>query len=237
MYKGKSFLAIIPARSGSKGVLNKNIKEVNGKPLIAYTIEAAKKSNIFDDIIVSTDSQQYATIAQQYGASTPFLRPESLSTDTASTTNVIIHTINELQKLGKKYDYFILLQPTSPLRTEDDIMNAVLELFKKDAYSIVSVCEAEHSPLLMNRLDDSFSMKNFINDSNNKRRQDLQTFYRLNGAIYLCNTEYFLTRQTFYGEKSHALIMSQNHSIDIDSEIDIEFLSFYLSKNNSQTIE
>ena len=220
MYNNKKFLAIIPARSGSKGLKDKNIKLLNDKPLISYTIEAAKKSGIFDYIIVSTDSSNYASISRQYGAEIPFLRSEELSSDTASSTDVIIDVINRLEKLDIKFDFFVLLQPTSPLRNEDDIRSATELLFAKSADSIVSVCESEYSPELMNILDESYNLTNFISKNENKRRQDLSKYYRLNGAIYICDTKYFKKNKDFYGPKSYAYIMEKFNSVDIDEQLD-----------------
>ena len=124
MFKGKCFLALIPARGGSKGLKDKNIRLLNNKPLLAYTIEAAKESRIFDRIIVSTDSEKIAVVALKYGAEVPFMRPKELATDTASSMDVLIHTIKLLQESNDKYDYVALLQPTSPLRTSQDIVEA-----------------------------------------------------------------------------------------------------------------
>lgn len=228
MYNNKKFLAIIPARSGSKGLKDKNIKELNGKPMIAYTIEAAKASNIFEDIVVSTDSLKYAEIANKYGATVPFLRPEYLSTDTATTNDVIEYTIKEFQKIGKDFDYFILLQPTSPLRTSEDILGAVKLLHIKDANSVVSVCEAEHSPLYMNTLDESLSMEGFLSKDIKTRRQELPTYYRLNGAIYISKVDYFLKYKYFYGKNSYAYIMDKIRSIDIDDEFDFIMAESYV---------
>lgn len=213
-------LAIIPARSGSKGLKDKNIKELNGKPMITYTIEAAVKSGIFEDVIVSTDSQLYSDISRKYGATVPFLRPEYLSNDTATSTDMIIHAIKEMYKMGKRYKYFMLLQPTSPLRTKEDILKARKLLFEKDANSIVSICEAENSPLYMNLLNESLSMNEFLAKGIKTRRQDLDKYYRINGAIYLCKVDYFLKYKDFYKEKSYAYIMDKRSSIDVDDEVD-----------------
>ncbi|WP_407370245.1 cytidylyltransferase domain-containing protein [Carnobacterium sp.] len=231
MFRGKKIIAIIPARSGSKGLKDKNIKLLNGKSLIAYTIEAAKNAQIFDDIIVSTDSEKYAEIAKKYGASIPFLRPKSLASDTSASNDVIKFTINELEKKNITYDYFMLLQPTSPLRNKDDIVNALELLFEKNGKSIVSVCESEHSPYLMNQLNESLSMENFLLEHNNKRRQELTPFYRLNGAIYLCDVETYKINNSYYGEKSIAYIMDKIHSIDIDDEIDFKLAELLLKDN------
>ena len=231
MYRNKKILAIIPARSGSKGLKNKNIKMLNGKPMIAYTIEAAVQSNMFDDVIVSTDSQIYADIAANHGVSVPFLRPEYLSSDKATSIDMIIHAIKELKKLGKEYDYFMLLQPTSPLRSKEDIINAVELLFEKDANSVVSVCQAENSPVYMNILDKTLSMDGFLPKNTKTRRQDLDKYYRLNGAIYLSKVDYFLEERDLYGEKSFAYIMDKRNSVDVDDEIDFiiaeKLIDFY----------
>ena len=233
MYKDNRFVAIIPARSGSKGLKDKNIKLLNGKPMVAYTIEEAVKSKIFDDIIVSTDSKIYAEIAERYGAKVPFLRPEELATDTAATRDVIVDTIQRLKSLGKEYDYLMILQPTSPLRRAEDIVKAVDLLYKKDALSVVSICEAEHSPLYMNVLEESLSLHNFISNNMPTRRQELRQYYRLNGAIYLCAVDYYVQNGDLYSEESYAYVMQKENSIDIDDEVDF-ILSEILLKQKSR---
>ncbi len=214
-------LAIIPARSGSKGLKDKNIKLLNGKPLIAYTIEVAKKSNLFDEIFVSTDSEEYAMIAREWGGSTPFLRNDSLASDTASSWDVVRDAILNYKKLGKEFKSVALLQPTSPMRRPDDIINGYNQLKKKNANSIVSVCEVEHSPLWCNTLPYDESLQNFLNqDLINTPRQSLPTYYRINGAIYIVKTEYLMSTDNIYKEKCYALVMSKKNSIDIDDETD-----------------
>lgn len=220
MYKGKKILAIIPARSGSKGLKDKNIKKINSKPLITYTIESALYSRVFEDVIVSTDSELYANISKNAGASVPFLRPKSISEDKSSTTQVIEYTLKRLEKEGKRYDYFMILQPTSPLRNSSDILKAVELLFEKKGTSIISVCETEHSTNLINKLDATLCMSNFLSIENNKRRQDFNKEYRLNGAIYLCEVKKFLRTKDFYSGDSYAYIMNKINSIDIDDELD-----------------
>lgn len=242
MYKNKKFLGIIPARSGSKGLKDKNIKELNGKPMIAYSIEAAIESKVFEDIIVSTDSETYADISKQYGAIVPFLRTDCLSTDKAKTNDVIEYTLKELKKIGKEYDYFMILQPTSPLRNVNDILGAVELLFEKEANSVISVCESEYTPLYMNMLGESLSMDNFLDNDIKSRRQELPKYYRLNGAIYLSKVDYFLRYKNLYKEKSYAYIMDNKSSIDIDDEFDFIWAEFllgqleYINKNNRKEI-
>ena len=220
MYKNNKFLAIIPARSGSKGIKDKNIKLLKNKPLMAYTIEAAKKSKVFDDIIVSTDSEKYKIIAEQYGAKVPFLRDISLSGDFSKTEDVIIDTITNLGKIGKKYDYFVLLQPTSPLRNFKHIQEAIDLILEENLNSVISVCEVDHSLQICNTLKEDKSMYKFISKNNNTLRQSMEKYYRVNGAIYIMKIDEYLKNKNFYGEKSKAYIMERKFSVDIDEEID-----------------
>ncbi|MCM1256294.1 MAG: acylneuraminate cytidylyltransferase family protein [Roseburia sp.] len=213
-------IAIIPARSGSKGLKDKNIKLLGGKPLMAYTIEEAKASGQFEVVHVSTDSEKYARIAGDYGADVPFLRDENLAGDTAGTWDVLRAVLRKYEALGKIFDVVTLLQPTSPLRDAEDIRGAC-ELFeKKDANSVVSVCMTEHSPLLCNTLDDSLSMKDFIDMEKVGRRQGLPDYYRLNGAIYIQKAPLMMESATLYGDKSYAYIMKKEKSVDIDDAFD-----------------
>ena len=230
MFKGKKILGIIPARSGSKGLKDKNIKELNNKHLIGYTIEAAKRSGIFEKIIVSTDSKIYAKIAKGYGADIPFIRCAELSGDNVSTVDVILDCILKLEEIGEVYDYFILLQPTSPLRNEDDIVQAMELLLSKKAKAVVSVCEVEHSSNLNIILDETKSMSGFMKDLKIVRRQDFKKEYRLNGAIYIANIEYYKKHKTFYEEDSFAYVMSKERSIDIDNLMDFNIAELYLIK-------
>ncbi len=214
-------LAIIPARSGSKGLKDKNIKLLNGKPMLAYTIEAAKESKLFDEIFVSTDSEKYAKIAVEWGASVPFLRSDSLSTDTASSWDAVKDAVIRYKELGKKFDTITLLQPTSPLRTSEDIIAGYNKMKEKNANIIVSVCEVDHSPLWSNTLPRDDCLKDFINKDLMKiPRQSLPTYYRINGALYIAKTKYLMNTEYIYEDKSFAVIMSKEHSIDIDDKMD-----------------
>jgi CMP-N,N'-diacetyllegionaminic acid synthase len=222
MYKDKKILAIIPARSGSKGLPNKNIKLLQGKHLIGYTIEAAKNSNIFDNIIVSTDSKEYADISKSYGAEVPFLRETYLSNDTATTEEVIVDVIEKMKEQGNEYDYFVVLQPTSPLRQCEDIINSIDMAIDQDLTSVVSVCEMEHSIRICNKLPPNKSLEGFIGKGDDKRRQDAETYYRLNGAIYIGKVYDYIKNRDFYGTNSKAYIMDLIHSVDIDNELDFK---------------
>lgn len=216
-------LAIIPARSKSKGLPNKNIKQLNGKPLIAYSIEAALESKIFDEVMVSTDSEEYASIAKKYGASVPFLRSEKNSSDSSSSWDAVKEVLCNYEKNGKVFDNICLLQPTSPLRTYSDIIDAYLMLCNKNANCIISVCEMDHSPLWCNTIPDDMSLSNFINETVvASPRQSLPTFYRLNGAIYFVKKDYLLAveERELMKKGCFAFVMEKNKSIDIDDELD-----------------
>lgn len=213
-------IGIIPARSGSKGLKNKNIKLLNGKPLIAYTIEAAIKSKVFDKIFVSTDSQVYAEIAKEYGAEAPFLRPAHLSGDEVATNDVVIELLERLKIQGLVFEYFMILQPTSPLRTSEDIKNAIKLMKEKDANAVVSLCEVDHSPLYTGQVPEDLRIDGFIKSDISYRRQQLPKYYRLNGAIYLAKVDYFHEYRNLYQEKCYAYLMEKKRSLDIDDELD-----------------
>jgi CMP-N,N'-diacetyllegionaminic acid synthase len=228
----QKIIAIIPARSGSKGIKDKNIRPLAGKPLMAYTILAAKKSGIFDEIFVSTDLSGYADIAKEYGASVPFLRDEILATDMASSWDVVKNALMQYQNIGQYFDVVILLQPTSPLRSVDDIKNA-LELYcEKSANSVVSVCETDHSPLWVNTLPTDNSLVGFLKEAaENKPRQLLEKYYRINGALYIVNVDYLMQGNDIYGDKCFAYIMPKLRSIDIDDEYDFLLTETLLRHN------
>lgn len=220
-------IAIIPARAGSKGLKDKNIIDLNGKPLIAWTICAALDSGIFDKVIVSTDSVEYKEISEAYGAEV-ILREEELATDSASTFDVLNNLLN--YKIQEKYDYFALLQPTSPLRNFRHIKEACS--FFEDNFNkfdfLVSVCEAEYNCDLVKPIDDDNSLKHFDSDFSSYKRQDKKC-YSPNGAIFLAKKEEYLKRKHFFGKKSLAYFMDRKDSVDIDTRIDLELVKIILS--------
>lgn len=216
-------LAVIPARGGSKGVPGKNIKELAGKPLIAYTIEAAIASNIFEKVIVSTDSTEIAEIAAGFGAEVPFLRPHEISGDLTSSDDVILHALSFYEQQGIRFDEVCKLQPTSPLRSGRHLQESYQLFCDKNADFVVSVCECEHSPLWSGVIGDDLRLDKFISEEAKRAcRQDLPTYYRLNGAIYMGKTNRFYENKSFLGKNSVAYIMSQEESVDIDSELDFK---------------
>lgn len=214
-------IAIIPARSGSKGLRDKNIKPLAGKPMMAYTIEAAWEAGIYDCIHVSTDSGEYQRIAREHGADVPFLRSPELSGDTAGSWDVVRWTLEQYQGLGQAFDLVTLLQPTSPLRDSRDIQSAFRLLQERQADAVVSVCEMDHSPLWSNTLPDDGNMKGFLNQGVNQGRQKLPAYYRINGAIYMVKTAMLYEEPMgLYGEKTFAYLMPRERSVDIDHEMD-----------------
>lgn len=223
----KTFLAIIPARGGSKRLPRKNILDLCGKPLISWSIEAALKSKYISKVVVSSDDEEILNISSNFGADI-IKRPYELANDTATTFDAIKHAINNLEK----YDYIILLQPTSPLRNEKHIDEAIELLEEKQADAIVSVCEMEHSPLWSNILPEDGNMRGFLREEIlNKRSQDLEKYYRLNGAIYICKIDKLLENKSFFlKDNIFAHIMDRKSSIDIDEEIDFEIAKVLINK-------
>lgn len=224
-----NILAIIPARSGSKGIKNKNIMLFNGKPLIASTIESAKRSKVFTKILVSTDSAEYSRIAKKYGASINSLRSKELSDDKSSMIEVILNVLDEEKSIGNHYDLFILLQPTSPLRSSEDIIQALQIYITKHADFVVSVSKFDKNPNVFGTLD-GISMKSFqSNNLFNARRQDANLYY-INGAIYIANVRKFIKTKSFYTEFTFAYIMPKNRAVDIDTIDDLLYAEYLLSK-------
>jgi CMP-N,N'-diacetyllegionaminic acid synthase len=223
-------LAIIPARSGSKGLKDKNIKELSGKPLLAYSIEAARESGLFDEIMVSTDSPQYAEIARSFGAKVPFLRSKATSSDKASSWDAVIEVLSKYLEKGEKFNSICLLQPTSPLRTAQDITEAYKLLESKQAEAITSVCEVDHSPLWTMTLPEDLSLEEFKKHDSDTPRQLLKKYYRLNGAIYIRKIKYNNNKIQLLDTNEYAFIMPREHSTDIDTELDFIIAEAIINK-------
>ena len=215
-------LAVVPARAGSKRLPEKNIRQMFGKPLIQWTLEAALSIDEITRVIVTTDSQRIAEIAKECEAQVPFIRPASLAKDTTSSVDVIRHVLDYYKEQGEEFDFVLLLQPTSPTRKPSDISGAIEHLKRSDADAVVSVCRCEHSPLWANTLPEDYSMNGFIRPKiAQTRSQDLPEYFRINGAIYLFNTRRFAQENTlFFSSNIFAYVMDQESSIDIDHEID-----------------
>ena len=218
MIKGKSVLAVIPARSGSKGLPNKNILELAGKPLIAWSIEAASESKYIDRLIISTDSKEIADAAKQYNCDVPFMRPPELATDDANLNDVILHA---LDKLEDPYDIVMVLQPTSPLRKSKDIDQALEFMQKNNILAVVSICSS-NKPLHWHfTLETDGKLKPvFKNNIFYTNRQEHPPTYNPNGALYIAKTDYYRNIKTFYTCSTFAYLMPPERSVDIDNQID-----------------
>lgn len=230
MIDNKRVLALIPARGGSKRLPGKNIAILGNKPLIAWSIDAAKESQYVDHVIVSTDDEEIARVSRECGAHIPFLRPACLAEDTSTSNDVILHALNELTD---QFDIVILLQPTSPLRTAMQIDSAIEVLEGEDVDGVVSVCECEHSPLWSNVLPEGGNMGGFIRpEVLGKRSQDLPKFYRLNGAIYAYKCSSLIANGGIhYSDAVYAYKMPQESSVDIDTHHDFKIASSLIRKS------
>ena len=232
MYKEKKVIAIIPARGGSKAIPNKNIKLVNQKPLIAYTIEPAKKSKYIDRLIVSTDSKKIEEASLEYGAEVPFLRPAELATDTAKTIDAIIYTIDQLKMKNENYDYVLTLQPTQPLRTTEQIDESIKMIVDHDWNSLVSISRVSTNPILIRTLKSDGSLKKLLNIRSDVRRQDFDDYYKINGLIYLNRIDQLLTNSTSLNDNAHGYVTDSKYDLDIDTPDDLENFEFQVKKNN-----
>lgn len=225
-------IAIIPARSGSKGLPDKNIKVLGNKPLLAYSILAAKESGCFDEICVSTDSEEYASIAREWGASVPFLRSEKTAGDKASSWDVVKEVLDGYRAMGMEFDTIALLQPTSPLRKAEDIQKGYVLMKENDAKAVIGVCEMDHSPLWSNTLPENLSMRGFIREeAKNTPRQSLPTYYRINGALYIIKKQILESVENMYEDECYAYVMSQEKSVDIDTAFDFQIAQLFMGES------
>lgn len=219
MIQEKRVLAWIPARGGSKGIKDKNIKPLCGKPLISYTIEAALNSKYVDRVMVSTDSDRIAEVSRQCGAWIPSLRPAELASDTSKTLDAVLYTIELLHSHGEYFDILALLQPTSPLRTAEDIDRSLEEYIKCGCQSIVSVSPVEDPPLLIRSVAEDGRLEPLLQTSSTCRRQDMKPYYAVNGSIYI-NALNEINADTSFNDNLYPYFMEAERSVDIDSPID-----------------
>lgn len=230
----KKILAIVPARGGSKGLPGKNIKQLIDKPLIAWSIQQALESKYVNDVIVSTDSEEIAAVAKQYGARVPFLRPAYLAQDDSSTADVLAHMITELEKINEHYDYILLLEPTSPLRDPGDIDTAFEMLLSNEkAKSIVGISrvEAQHPEFCVSLSDD-----NFIRSKNNfkvLRRQEIGPLYYYEGSVYISEMGTYKETRNFYHEKALGFEMPKWKAFEIDDNVDFIIVEALLRAKQS----
>jgi CMP-N,N'-diacetyllegionaminic acid synthase len=231
-------LALITARGGSVTLPRKNILPFCGKPLIAHSIEAALKARAalraIERIVVSTDDKEIADIGSRYGAEVPFMRPAELSRADTPSLPVAQHAVEFLEReRGKLYDWVLLLQPTSPLRTAGDILDALALAAQPDTTAVIGVTSANSSHPLKLRLIEDGVLKHYLKDSQGQtRRQDFSyDVYRTNGAIYLTRRDALMEEESFYGSRPLALVMPPERSIDIDTQLDFEMAAFLFERN------
>lgn len=224
---GMNLLALIPARGGSKGIPRKNIKSLHGKPLIGWSIDAAKKSRFIERVVVSTEDDQIAAVASDLGAEIPFMRPKELAADNTPGIAPVMHAIENLPE----FDWVLLLQPTSPLRTAEDIDGIVRFCIERDAPSAVSIYEVDKHPYLMYQRDETDRLQSLIPEKPDiARRQDLPQVYALNGALYLARIDWLKEQQSLVGQETLGYVMSTESSADIDTPLDWRWVEFLLDQ-------
>jgi N-acylneuraminate cytidylyltransferase len=226
-------LAVITARGGSKGLVRKNVLYLAGFPLISWTIKAAQKSKYITKVILSSDDDEIITVAKEYGCEVPFRRPEELATDNAASSEVIFHALEKVPG----YDYVVVLQPTSPLRSSVDIDLAFELMVSSEADSCVSVCETAKTPYWMYHLESDKKLTPLLSlPLSSHRRQILPATYELNGAIYILKTSALSTEASLVPEGAIAYVMDRAESIDIDTLSDFKKCHTYLEeKSNDAT--
>lgn len=224
-----NILVVIPARGGSKGLPGKNIRTLCGKPLICYSIDIARTVTSDEHICVSTDDAQIKRVVEDYGLEVPFVRPECLSTDTSTTNDVLLHAIDYYEKQGRRYDKILLLQPTSPLRKEVEVKEA-LALYSHDIDMVVSVTES-HAPSVL-CVDNKDGFLELVHNKNAVGRQSLQTFYEYNGAIYVINVKSLKEKGLASFTRKVKYIMPKESSIDIDDIYDFMLAEQIIQLNN-----
>jgi N-acylneuraminate cytidylyltransferase len=229
MEKLTDILFVITARGGSKGLPGKNIKDLCGKPLIAYSIDVARAFVDDEHICVSTDSNEIKEVVENYGLKVPFLRPDYLATDTAATNDVLVHAVNFFKNLNRNYKKLVLLQPTSPLRTIEDVMGAI-KLYRDDIDMVVSVMKSHAPAVLCKENEDGFL--ELVHNKNAVGRQSMQTFYEYNGAIYVINVKSLKEKGLASFTRKVKYIMPKESSIDIDDIYDFMLAEQIIQLNN-----
>lgn len=222
MYKEKKIAALIPARKGSKGIPNKNIIDLNGHPLIAYSIMEAKKSQFIDKVIVSTDSEEIAAVARNYGAEVKGMRPDEYSNDTAIIYDVMKYEIGNHQLVEMDYEIIVLLQPTSPLRKSEMIDNALIRFVDESQSSAVAVSEVKEHPILMRTIDENGVLHNVLNIESTVRRQEMPKYYKVNGLLYINKIKDVVNHFVSFNDNFSPIIIQEEYNVDIDDRSDLE---------------
>lgn len=236
MIGDRKVLALISARGGSKGLPGKNIRELNGKPLIVYSIEAALESGTVDRVVVSTDSREIAAVAAASGAEVPFIRPEELARDNTPSLPVSRHAVAWLEENeGWKSDIFLELQPVAPLRTSSDVDACVGMLVETGADTVISLCRVDgvFHPCWMKTIGEDGRVNAFVESGREyTRRQDLPAVYRRNAAVIAVWTRVLMDQETYYGPDMRGYIMPESRSVDIDNAMDLRLAGMLLSENS-----
>lgn len=228
-------LAVVPARGGSKGVPRKNIRLLGGEPLITYTLREALACPLITDLVVSTDDPEIQRLALERGAQAPFLRPAALATDTALAIPTIQHAVREMEaRGGRPYGYVVMLQPTTPLRTADDITQALSRLIESGADGIISVVDVDNwHPMKMKRFVDGRLVDHEKPPVENPPRQSLPPVYMVNGALYATRRDVFMNQSTFQGAYCLGHVMPPERSVNVDSELDLIAAEYLLRKKST----
>lgn len=225
-----NILGIIPARGGSKSIPKKNLYPLNGKPLISYTIEAAKKAKLLTRFIVSTDCEEIARVAKRYGAEVPYIRPKELATDTALSVDVVKHAVIELENQGHiRYDYIVLLQPTTPLRLPEYIDGAITKLIETGCDTVITMVDvgANH-PARMYRIKDDRLVTIMDEGVSMRPRQELPPVYIRSGDVYACKRNILFEKGSLIGDDCRAIVISPERAVNIDSMQDMVLAEYYL---------
>lgn len=239
MINGKRVIAIIPARGGSKGLPGKNIKELCGKPLIAWSIEAGLASKYIDEVMVTTDSEEIARISRDFGATVPFIRPAELASDTATSFDTLKHAIDHYKnEKNETFEYVVLLEPTSPLRDKNDIDKSIEQLTtEQDAMAIVGICKTEsQNPAFLVKKDN----RGFIVGYEDKemkvlRRQDIKDVYFFEGSVYASQIDALLHEKSFYHEHTIGYVVPKWKSFEIDDIDDFIMVEALLNFRKSKS--
>jgi N-acylneuraminate cytidylyltransferase len=227
MISDKRILGLIPARGGSKGVPRKNIREIDGKPLVAFSIETAKNSKYLDAVVVSSEDDEILSISKKWGAE-ELQRPHHLSQDTTPGVDVVLHALNTY----KDYDYVVLLQPTSPLRRTIDIDRSIELCFKSEMPFCVSVTKTEKNPYWMFTIKKNGGLSSILSGQIPNRRQDVEPIYILNGAVYVTDVKWLIKQKNYIYSEAIAYEMPVEYSVDIDNKNDIQYLEYICSSEN-----
>lgn len=229
----RKILCTICARGGSKGVKNKNIRELQGKPLIAHTIEQARAAGVTTAIVVTSDSPRILEVAEQYGVAYLIRRPDEMANDTADKLVAVRHAVELVEeRLGFVFDDVLDLDPTSPLRRPEDITSALHLFYEKNAENLITAAPSRRSPYfnLVEQNDQGFTHLSKPPLERVYRRQDSPKCYDMNASIYIWTREFLFQKKQIFGDRTALYVMPEDRSIDIDSELDLEFVTFLMSK-------